>query len=478
MNNFKNKKVLIMGLGLLGGGVASVKWFVKHGADVVVTDLKTKQKLQSSIKILGPTAKKVRFVLGRHNETDFKTNDYIVVNPDVRKESKFLAIAKNAGKKLINDAVVFFDEIKNPVIAVTGTRGKTTTVNWLNHFLKSKYPHSLVGGNSSNKPLLLLTDSVKDKVSPITVELSSWQLELLLQSRKLPDIAIITNIYPDHLNRYDSIKSYASAKANIFKNQTIYQKLILNYDNKWTKYFLSRQPKGKVYFFSNKFLPKNKKGIFVKNESIRIRKNNQDEILIPKRNFAEIKKWGAHNIANLLPALLIADFYGVSQKNILEKLKTMPQIKYREELIVKNKNLSVINDSAATSPDATIVALKRFGKICSELVLITGGTDKNLEFYELAKIAKKYVKPQNLFLLNGSATAKIIKELESINYFKVLTPQLFESLPKILKTISQLITNYKLPIIVIFSPASASFEKFKNEFDRGEKFNLYSKELV
>ncbi len=478
ISDFKNKKVLIMGLGLLGGGVSSAKWFVKNGAQVTVTDLKSKEKLLPSIKKLGKVAKKIKFILGRHNENDFKKNDYIVVNPDIRRESKFLAVARKAKKKLINDAVVFFNEAKNPTIAVTGTRGKTTTVNWLHYFLKTKYPRSLVGGNSSIQPLLSLLNIAKDKNSPLVVELSSWQLELLPQTPQGgADIAIITNIYPDHLNRYNSIKDYASAKANIFKYQKSRQKLILNYDNNWTKYFLKQNPPSELYFFSAKSLPENKKGIFVQNDSIRVR-DKKELVLVPSKDFNAIKKWGMHNIMNLLPSLLVACFFDIAPKNILRKLKTLPQIKYRQELLMQKKNLMIINDSAATSPDATIAALRRFQNKATQLILITGGTDKNLEFQGWAMVVKKYIKPENLFLLNGTATQKMLAELKKINYFRKSPPQSFENLQKLLLSIKKLpITNYQLPITILFSPSSASFEKFQNEFDRGEQFNLYSQQI-
>ena len=140
----KNKKVLVMGLGLLGGGIATTKWLVKHGAKVTVTDLKSRADLSSSIKALGSAAKKIKLVLGKHNESDFKNNQIIVVNPAVPKESPYLKIAREAGAILENEASLFFRFCKNPIIGVTGTRGKTTTANWILHFLKQKFPNSVL----------------------------------------------------------------------------------------------------------------------------------------------------------------------------------------------------------------------------------------------------------------------------------------------------------------------------------------------
>jgi UDP-N-acetylmuramoylalanine--D-glutamate ligase len=447
---FSGKKVLVMGLGLLGGGVAATKWFVKHGAQVTVTDLKTKKELVSSIKSLGITARKVRFVLGKHRVIDFKNNEIIIVNPGVPRESKFLKIAKTAGAQLENEASIFFRFCQNPIIAVTGTRGKTTTASWIYHFLRKKYPRAVLTGNSSDNPMLAVLDKLDGK-APVVVELSSWQLELLLQSGRAPHVAVITNLYPDHLNRYPSMKSYALAKANIFLNQSDEDFLLLNRNNRWTKFFRQLKPKSKIIYFP----------------------------VALGLNLEKFKKTqGLHNFYNLNVALLIARHFGVPFRKIKEALKTLPQIKFRQEPIIKRKNLEIINDSAATTPEAVGAALERF-KNSGRLVLITGGTDKKLDFTNWARFVKKRVRPENLFLLKGSATKKMISSLHKIGYFKNSKPQVFEGLEDIIRRIK----NYELEIrlgesiihnskfIILFSPGATSFEKFKNEFDRGEKFN-------
>ena len=455
VSDFKNKKVLVMGLGVLGGGLATTKWLVKHGAKVTVTDLKTKQELAPSIRKLGKLAKRIKFTLGRHLISDFQQNEIIVVNPGVPKESKYLKIAKKNGAQLENEASIFFRVCRNPIIAVTGTRGKTTTVNWIFHLLKTKYKKTVLTGNSSDNPMLGVLDGLDGK-NPVVVELSSWQLELLPRSNRAPHIAVITNIYRDHMNRYKTMRAYALAKANISKNQNKNDYLILNKNNQWTNFFLKLKPKSKtLYFQDNKITSKSF-----------------------QKEFGAV--YGKHNLDNLNIALLVAKLTGVSNNVIKRAIKELPQVKFRQEEIIKNKKFRVINDSTATSPDATIAAIKRFASppAGGEVILITGGTDKNLEFGEWAKVVKKHIRPENLYLLNGSATKKIIKELQKIKYFKKEKPQLFENLSVLLKTMKLKVKIYKPPIIILFSPSSTSFEKFKNEFDRGEKFNLYSKSVL
>lgn len=467
---FQNKKVLVMGLGLLGGGIAATKWLVKHGAKVTVTDLKTKKELADSIKALEQAAKKaksrseptkegsttgIKLVLGRHDERDFRTNDIIVINPAVPKESPYLKIALQNKAQLENEASLFFRFCKNPIIGVTGTRGKTTTVNWIHHFLKQKFPGAVLTGNSSDHPMLKALDQL-DGRSPVTVELSSWHLELLPQSQQAPHIAVITNLYPDHLNRYRDIKEYAQAKTNIFKHQTKNDFLILNKNNNWTKFFLKQKPQGQTKYASLRSLAS-------------------------KLGF--IQKYGQHNLENLLTASTAAHLAGADWSTIKKSIATLPQIKFRQEVIYDKNGLTIINDATATSPDATIAALKRFGSQDTCLILLTGGTDKNLKFDDWAKAVKKYTKKENLFLLKGSATKKMITALAKIKYFRFDRPNLFDDFNTLLtaafnhaKLKKQIPLEVKLltgqKSIVLFSPSGASFEKFKNEFDRGERFNV------
>lgn len=433
MISLRDKKVLVVGLGLLGGGVATTKWLVKQGAKVTVTDLKTRKELAGSIRALGPVAKKIRFVLGRHDEEDFRTHDFVVVNPGVPKESKYLKIAKKAGARLINDAVLFFEFLpkENPIIAVTGTRGKTTTTNWIAHFLRAKWPYAQAAGNTPENPLLKELERI-DNATPVVVELSSWQLEYLPEARRAPDIAVITNLYPDHMNRYASMKEYARAKANIFKNQTAKQILILNKDNEWTKWFLAQKPISHIRYTSSSEI----------SEGVQ----------------------GEHNIQNLQAAGLAAHCMGISWKDIQARVSSLPTAQFRQEVVYEKNGLCIVNDSASTSPEAGIAALERFSEVAvsrkQPLFFIAGGTDKGLSYEGFAKKLLR-VKP-NLFLLEGSATQKIFKYL-NMTIFKDIT------IFKDLETIIQTIRGQKG--IVVFSPAAASFEKFRNEFDRGEKFN-------
>lgn len=454
--NFQGKKVLVMGLGLLGGGIATAKWLVKHGARVIVTDLRSRGELKNSIKKLGTAAKKIKFILGSHHEADFKTNEIIVVNPAVRRESKYLAIAKKHGARLENEASLFFRYCRNPIIAVTGTRGKTTTVNWIQFLLKQKFPKAKLTGNSSDQPMLDVLDGLDGK-TPVVAELSSWHLELLNQSGRAPEIAVVTNIYPDHLNRYGSVKDYASAKANIFKGQKKGFFLVLNKKSEWTKFFLKKFSDWKA----------GSKIIY-----------SPAKTGINEKKFSET--YGPHNLENFQVAFLAAKLAGVPVSAIRRSAWRLPQIKFRQETIFKSPKLTIVNDTTATSPDGTMAALRRFGK--ENIILIAGGTDKNLEFGPpaggWAQSVDQYTNMEQVYLLNGSATKKMVVALKRIGFFKRGEPRIFESLEEILRAVKKDIKpGRKKKNIVLFSPGAASFEKFKNEFDRGEQFSRLVKKV-
>lgn len=472
------QKALVAGLGVLGGGVATTKWLLTHGYRVTVTDLRSRAKLMSSIRVLGKRAKSVRFVLGRHRLADFRSHDLIVANPAVPRESPYLAAARTAGREVTNDARIFLNSFEGPLIAVTGTRGKTTTVNWTAHLMRGAYRDLLAGGNSSaDMPLLKLLDESSPNV-PAVIELSSWQLELVSGARRAPDIAVITNLYPDHLNRYRGMRAYAAAKAGVFHDQTPDQALILNADDAWTPFFLKRKPRSRLFFTSLRPLSKSERGVFLMDGAAWARMTaGPAEPVLSSAALRKLGERGEHNIQNLLTSLLVGRLSGIPFKFLARRLSSLPAIPFREEIIYKDRRLTVVNDSAGTSPDATLAALRRFQK--ARIILLAGGTDKELEFGEWAETIKRCIPPEHLLLLEGSATKKMIAALARIGYFNGTEPKPFgEFLAMILAARKLAVGGKKQGTVVLFSPGAASFEKFKNEFDRGRKFAAYSKRYL
>lgn len=471
----KGKRVLIMGLGRLGGGVATTNWLLRHGAKVMVTDLRTKGELKDSLKKI---SKKVPGVFGAHRKEDIAKSDILVINPAVRLHNPFVLFARKKGIPVENELTLFFRFAGSSLIGVTGTRGKTTTVHWMAHFLSRALAKDIRPiGNNPKRPFLKELDGLK-KNTPATLELPSWQLELLPEAKKSPHIALITNLFPDHLNTYPSMEAYADAKANIFKWQTPDDFLILNYGNKWTPFFLSKKPKARIFYFSAKLLPRGTNGIFVKNERVVFQKDGVQKLLGRINGFE--RSFGKHNLENLLAATLTTRLFLPRFKLSSSVIKTLPSVPFRQEILLRSVKQTVVNDSAATTEEATIAALRRFcppvrrtgEKSKDPCVLITGGTNKNLPYCQLAKEIKRRILPKHLVLLVGSATEILERELQNIGYGDTRACR-HETLRECVSRASEIhALKHKT---ILFSPGAASFEKFKNEFDRGEQFSVLVK---
>ncbi|MFQ3621808.1 MAG: Mur ligase family protein, partial [Spirochaetales bacterium] len=209
----KGLKVTVMGLGLNGGGVEAARFFARNGARVTVTDLRSEETLQPSLQALASFP--IRYVLGKHNPEDFSEADLVVKNPAVPPNSPFLKLAK----KVETDISLFLTYFTGPIFGVTGTKGKSTVSSALHAGLRKVFPASRLGGNITVSPLQFLEELTHD--TPVVLELSSWQLGDLPDPSKLkPKIAIITNLFPDHQDRYPDMESYARDKAILFRNQT------------------------------------------------------------------------------------------------------------------------------------------------------------------------------------------------------------------------------------------------------------------
>lgn len=461
VNNFKGKKVLVMGLGLHGGAVAVVKWLLKNKAQLTVTDIKTKAELKLSLDKLKNA--KIKYTLGKHDLKDFKDQDLIVQNPGVPSQNKYLKQARRQGIPIVNEAVMFFGLFNGNVIGITGTRGKSTTASLLHHILKTEIKNNILAGNIATTPMLSVVDKAKKDSWPV-LELSSWQLEGLGEYKRSPQIAVVTNVMRDHLNRYRSLTEYRKAKELIVKYQTKNDIAVLNADNKYTKDF---KTKAKTYYFSlnpSTMLRAGKKvkGCYLKDNWLHFYDGQQVGRVMTLK---EVKLLGQHNQQNILAAVTVAKLLGLSNKKIAQAVNSFSGVDYRLEYKGKVKGIEVYNDSTSTTPDATLAALRSLPD--KSVVLIAGGEDKQLDYKQLAKQIKQQV--NYLLLLSGSGSNKLIKELEVINYpdFKIVT------------NIDDLKTAWHLALkyssgddqCILFSPAAASFNMFINEFDRARQFD-------
>lgn len=458
---FKDKNVLVFGLGLLGGGVATTNWLLKQGAHVTVTDLKTGEQLKSSIdRLKGSVALK----LGGHSEADIDAADIVVLNQDVALKNKYVQYALSIGKPIETEGTIFFKLFPNRIVGITGTRGKTTTTSWTNVFLNTKYRASTVGNTAAENPFLEIVD--RTDLDIVAAEIPSYQLEYFHLIDRAPEIAVITNISPDHLNRHGTIEAYALAKGNIFKNQTAEQHLILNAQSPWTKFYLHQHPAAKVWLFSSQ--PMNNDGLYYDSGVVYLQDgNNKERVLEIKALVAEK---GEHNLENLLAASLAAHLAGVPWEQIQSAIPRLPAVKFRQEIIFKNGHFTVINDTTATSPEGAIAAIKRFAG--PHTIFIAGGTDRELDFSDWADVVDAKIPKGNLILLEGSATAKMIAELKKRGWTddQVQGFAVAQDLPAAVAAGLEK-ARASQDAMLVFSPGAKSFEKFLNEFDRGEQFN-------
>jgi len=431
-----------MGLGIVGGGVGVVRFLVKAGAKVLATDLKTEKELESSLKKIKNLS--IELVLGKHRATDFINTDLIIKNPGVPDDSPYFKIAKTNGANIETDVGIFFKLCPAQIIGITGTKGKSTVATLLYQFLKSKYSNVILAGNIGTSPLESLK-KIRER-SKVILELSSWQLEGLEKHKKSPQVALITNIYPDHLNRYNSFKDYINSKKIIFLFQRKKDNLFLNYDDPIVRK-LSKLARSQVYSFSRKKMPEDLAGII-----------------------EGLKVIGEHNISNILAAFSVARLYKIPLKNIkriLERFKGLPG---REEFIGKIRGVNYFNDTTATMPEAAVMTIRALSQKFpeSKIILIAGGEDKELNYKNLAKEILK--KASYSIIFSGSASEKLEKELKKFKKpksFLSIIPKI-KSMEKAVRQASKLADRGD---IVLLSPAAASFNLFKNEFDRGEQFN-------
>ncbi|MFA6254725.1 MAG: UDP-N-acetylmuramoyl-L-alanine--D-glutamate ligase [Patescibacteria group bacterium] len=462
-NLFSGKKVTVMGLGLHGGGVACVKWLTKHGASVTVTDLKTAKELSVSLKRIKKTKnQKIKLILGQHRAGDFKNADLIIQNPGVRRESKYLKLARKAGIPIENEASLFFKNCPAQIIGVTGTRGKSTTASLVYEILRHgtrNMKHGTVWlAGLPQQPMLEILDQVKPN-DLVVLELSSWQLEILGEQNLSPHIAVFTNIYPDHLNRYFGMASYISAKKNIFTWQNQNDFVILNLDNPQTKK-LGQVVVSQRFWFSKKYFTE-ENGCFVRSGQIFLRRNGGEKRLA---KVSDIKLFGWHNLENVLAALAATASFNISPLAIKSALKQFKGLPGRLELIKEKKGIKYINDTTATTPDATIAALRLAKK--RNVILLAGGDTKNIpdaKYQELAKIIKQKCKAVILF--SGPGSEQLKKQFKSLKFRPFIA-----ELNKMTEAVSLAQSFGKSGDTILLSPASASFNLFINEFDRGDQF--------
>jgi UDP-N-acetylmuramoylalanine--D-glutamate ligase len=433
--DYRGTRVLVMGLGLHGGGLGVARFFCERGAIVTVTDLREAAELESSLAALAEFD--IDLVLGRHRESDFKEADLIIRNPAVPENSEFLRIARQHGIPVDMEMGIFFGECdRDHIIGVTGTRGKSTTATFIHYLLGEHGVDAVLAGNIRRSAVALL--GVLGPKDTVVLELSSWQLESLEQHGISPAVAVVTNVLPDHLNRYPVMESYAAAKTPIVRYQRPGDLAVLNRNNSRVAGF-SDITTAEVIWFS-------------------------DDDTVPGWERARIA--GDHNRANLAAAIAATARFGIPESTIARAVESFPGVPYRLQSVGEKEGVRYVNDTCATTPDATLAALNT---VPGPVVLIAGGSDKLLDFDILGRrIHQMGNQMRSVILLPGAGTEKLLR---------VLPGGLSREASSMEEAVRLAAGAAQVGDVVLLSPACASFGLFQNEFDRGDQFNQYVESL-
>lgn len=446
--NLMNKSVLVIGAAV--SGIPAVKFLAGKGAMVTLNDSKPREELESVITQLKDV--KYELVGGAHPLELAEKCDFAVVSPGVPLDIPLIIDLHRLGKKVIGEIELGFAFAKAPILAITGTNGKTTTTALLGEVMEKGGKKTFVTGNIGNA-LVGEVDAATEKDVFVT-EVSSFQLESIDKFK--PRVGAILNITPDHLNRHKTMEGYTDAKLRVFENQDENDYAILNWDCPETR-ILKDRIKARVLFFSRKDILG--EGAWVEEGAIWVGLGGDaefvtyvDEIFIP----------GGHNLENALAAALMAYCAGVSSPDIGRGIQEFRGVEHRIEYVDEIDGVTYYNDSKGTNSDASIKAIEAMKR---DIVLIAGGYDKGMEFVEFASAFKGKVKK---LILLGETKHKLAEAADQVGFKEYIFVDTFEEAVKAAKASA-------LPgDCVLLSPACASWGMFSNYEERGRIF----KELV
>lgn len=453
LTSLQGKRVAVIGIGV--SNTPLIKTLLQAGISVTACDKSPRENfggLAEELEAMGATLH-----LGEHY-LEGLDQDVIFRSPGIRPDIPPFLAAIEKGSVLTSEMEVFFQVCPCKIIAVTGSDGKTTTTTLISEMLKNAGYTVHLGGNIGKPLLSEAGDMSPDDVA--VLELSSFQLMTLSAS---PDIAVFTNLSPNHLDIHKSMEEYSLAKENIFSHQTKENIAIFNRDNALTNEMASRAP-GKVLQFSRQTTLE--EGTYVEDSAIVVAQNGQkrvlfstDRILIP----------GQHNVENYLAA--IAAVQGmVSDEVILHTAETFPGVEHRIELVRTLQGVRYYNDSIASSPTRTIAGLRSFKE---KVILIAGGYDKKIPFDDLGPEVKEHVK---ILVLTGHTAEKIRAAVVGYAGYEEGHPVIVmeDDFRQAVLTASRMAEEGD---VVILSPACASFDHFKNFAQRGQTFKAIVNEL-
>jgi UDP-N-acetylmuramoylalanine--D-glutamate ligase len=443
----KNKRVLVVGLGK--SGMAAALFLRDKGARVTVSDARSAVALAEEIPTLLDAG--IMVEAGGHGLLTFRRQDLIVVSPGVPFDTPELKQVRAYGKDgppIIGELELASRFLQGKVLAITGSNGKTTTTSLLGKIFADAGGPTLVGGNIGTPVIDLIAPSTLETVS--VLEVSSFQLETVEEFH--PQIAVVLNITPDHLDRHGTFENYAAMKARITARQGAEDFLVLNGEEKPTQ-MLAAKTKAQVFWFSGR--RPIKQGAFVHGESVLFitREGAKAEPVMP---VAEIPLKGAHNVDNVLAAVCAARLGGIAAESIRASVKSFKAVEHRLEFVATVRGVEFYNDSKATNVDATKKALEAFK---GGVHLILGGKDKNSDYMELSDLLRARCK---VVYTIGSAAEKIERHLAGV--VKIVSAGTLDS------AVRKAAEDAVAGDVVLLAPACSSFDQFENYEQRGRIF--------
>ncbi len=444
--DLKNKRVLVVGLGK--SGVASALFLKGQGARVTVSDMKSSDQLRDEIPLLLDHG--IAVETGGHGERTFRGQDLIVVSPGVPVDAPPLEQARAAGEPVIGEIELAAQQIQGPIVAVTGSNGKTTTTTLAGEIIAAGGITTLVGGNIGTPAISLVDRATRETI--VVLEVSSFQLETIQTFR--PKVAVILNITPDHLDRHRTFQVYVDAKARIFENQQASDFAVLNEDD-LTCLTLGDRTRAAVFWFSRK--KEVKQGAYVNDALIFFRDGSgQREIML----VSEIPLKGAHNLENVLAAICAGALLGCQPDQLRRAVQSFKAVEHRLEYVATIKGVDYYDDSKATNVDATVKALESFPK---NIHLILGGKDKGSDYTLLNDLLRARVK--RVYTI-GAAAEKIEAQVKGAA--EIVHAETLDNAIRRASAVAQ------PGDIVLLAPACASFDQFQSYDHRGRVF----KEIV
>ena len=446
--DLEGKRVLVVGLARTG--IATALFCAARGACVAASEERGEAEVaEAAVKL---RAAGVRLELGGHSETTFLAQHLIIPSPGVPQSLPQLQAARAAGIPVWSEIELAWRYLRGRMVAITGSNGKTTTASLVGHILETAGIPVLVAGNIGT-PLISRVETSSDS-SVTVVEVSSFQLETIEALR--PDVGLLLNLTPDHLDRHASFDEYARAKARLFENQTEQDTAIINADDPAATQHVPYRPQ--VFWFSR--TRRVAGGTFLRDEEIVFRRDGSETVLLRRE---DIGLRGEHNVENVLAAAAAAFLAGASPAAIAAGVRSFAGVEHRLEFVAEINGVSFYNDSKATNVDATLKALDAFP---GGLLVILGGKDKGGDFTLLREPLRRGAR---LALLIGAAADKIAAQLgDAVAIERAETMD---------RAVRLGFGRAQPGDILLLAPACASFDQFENFEHRGRVFKQLVREL-